>query len=75
MKPRVAYYLIGAGCGLVAGLLVDLATGRMGSFAGGFAVIGGSLAVIVGTRKGKIPPVEEDFRPTTIFPNGIPGKN
>jgi hypothetical protein len=75
MKPRIAYYLIGAGCGLAAGLLLDLATGRMGRFAGGFVAMGGALAVMIGTRKGKIPPVEEEFRPTTIFPNGIPGKN
>jgi hypothetical protein len=75
MKPRVVYYLIGAVCGSLVGLLFDLATGREGTFAGAFVVIGGALAVMVGTRKGKIPPVEEEFRPTTIFPNGIPAKN
>jgi hypothetical protein len=67
--------LIGAGCGLVAGLLLDLATGTVSRFAGGSVAIGGALAVIVGTRKGKIPPAEEEFRPTTIFPNGVSDKN
>ena len=69
MRKRIFYYVIGAGCASLVALLFD----HSGRFSAGALAMGGAIAVLIAQRKGKIPPVEEEKRPTTLFPNGVPG--
>jgi hypothetical protein len=69
MRKRIFYFLIGAGCALLAALLFD----RSGRYSAGAVAMGGAIAVLIAWKKGKIPTIEEETRPTTLFPNGVPG--
>jgi hypothetical protein len=69
MRKRIFYCLIGSGCASLVSLLFD----HSGRFSGGLAAIGGAVAVLIARRKGKIPTIEEETRPTTLFPDGVPG--
>jgi hypothetical protein len=74
MSQRLYYYLAGVACGTLAWSVMALALrNKMETVDIFIFTLGGELMVMIGERTGRIPPVEEEHRLTTLFPDGIPG--
>lgn len=71
MGRRIVYSLVGYGVGTGVTWLVQAALHYPHNLlVAGLA--GGPLAVWVGERTGRLKPIQEELRPTTLFPDGIP---
>lgn len=71
MGKRVMYGLVGYGIGTA---IVWVAHGgRHFGNAANIGIVGGSVAIWLGERSGRLKPLEEVNRPISLFPDGVPG--
>lgn len=69
MGKRFAYLLLGTGIGLLVAFLLDAVLGKAVGVGAWLIVTGGSIAVAIAERMGKVKSVEEINRPVTLFPH------